>query len=138
MVAAFLAVACVADVVVISHLCYCGKRVINESDEENVGDQRHAEDRTLERIIRNADSKGRVALPGFANATVVISRVNETEFRVQKAKVIPEKDLEFHEENLPLKLSKRDTLAFLASLENPPPPNARARRAAKKFMKNNG
>ena len=30
-------------------------------------------------IYRNADSKGRVALPGFANAVVIIERIDDTE-----------------------------------------------------------
>jgi hypothetical protein len=89
-------------------------------------------------VIRNADSKGRVALPGFANATVVIEKVDETEYRVRRARVIPEKELQFHEEDFPSELSPRDAAAFVQALEKPPPPNRAARRAAKRFLKDHG
>jgi hypothetical protein len=88
--------------------------------------------------IRTADSKGRVALPGFANATLIVEKIDETEYRIRKAKVIPEKDLQFHEEAFPLQLSARETATFLAVLENPPKPNAAARKAAKEFVKVHG
>jgi hypothetical protein len=87
-------------------------------------------------IIRTADARGRVALPGFANKTVVIERVSDSEYRVRKAKVIPEDDLRFHEEGFPLKLSDRDAARVAEALENPPPPNKAARKAAKRFMRN--
>jgi uncharacterized protein (DUF1778 family) len=89
----------------------------------------------MKELIRTADSKGRVALPGFANATLIIEKVDDTEYRVRKAKVIAEKDLHFHEEDLPLKLSARDAKGFLAALENPPEPGKRLRRAAKRHLK---
>ncbi|HEY7307996.1 MAG TPA: hypothetical protein VH643_01415 [Gemmataceae bacterium] len=89
-------------------------------------------------IYRNADSKGRVALPGFANATVIIERIDDTEYRVRRAKVIAEKDLRFHEDDLPLKLSARDAAGVLEALANPPEPNRAARRAAKRFRKQHG
>jgi len=89
-------------------------------------------------IIRTADSKGRVALPGFANATLIIERVDDTEYRVRKAKVIPEKDLRFHEEDFPVDLSARDAANLAAVLEDPPAPNKAARRAAKRFTKRHG
>jgi hypothetical protein len=89
-------------------------------------------------VIRIADSKGRVSLPGFANATVIIEGVSENEYRVRKAKVIPEDELRFAEEDMPLKLSERDARAVLETLLNPPKPNAAARRAAKRFMRKYG
>ena len=89
-------------------------------------------------IIRTADSKGRVIFPGFANATLIIEQVDDTEYRVRKAQVIPEKDLQFHEEDFPVELSERDAAAFVKALEDPPTPNRAARRAAKKFRKRNG
>jgi uncharacterized protein (DUF1778 family) len=89
----------------------------------------------MKAIIRTADSKGRVALPGFANATLIIEQVDATEYRVRKAKVIPEKDLHFHEEDFPVQLSERDAARLLEVLENPPAPNKAARAAAKRFMK---
>jgi hypothetical protein len=92
----------------------------------------------MEPIIRTADNKGRVALPGFANATLIIEKVDETEYRVRKAKVIPEKELHFHEEDFPVELSERDAAEFIKAIENPPAPNKAARRAAKRFMKDHG
>jgi hypothetical protein len=89
-------------------------------------------------IIRTADSKGRVALPGFANATLIIEKVDDTEYRVRKAKVIPENELHFHEEDFPIKLSARDAAKVVEMLTNPPAPNKAARRAAKRFMKDHG
>jgi Protein of unknown function (DUF1778) len=88
--------------------------------------------------IRIADSKGRVSLPGFANATVIIEAIGDSEFRVRKAKVIPEDELRFTEEDMPVKLSRRDAIKFLELLENPPEPNAAARRAARRFRKKYG
>jgi hypothetical protein len=92
----------------------------------------------MNEIIRTADSKGRVALPGFANATLIIEKVDDTEYRVRKAKVIPEKELRFHEEDFPLKLSARDAARVVETLANPPAPNKAARRAAKRFLKDHG
>jgi hypothetical protein len=92
----------------------------------------------MSRIIRTADGKGRVALPGFANATLVIERVNDSEYRVRKAQVIPEDELRFHEETFPLKLSAKDADHVADALEAPPVPNRAARRAAKRFLKDHG
>ncbi len=92
----------------------------------------------MSRIVRTADSKGRISLPGFANATVIIEAVGENEFRVRKAQVIPEDDLRFPEEEMPIVLSERDARSFLEALENPPKPNAAARRAAKRFKATHG
>ena len=86
-------------------------------------------------LYRTADAKGRVALPGFANATVVIEKVDDTEYRVRKALVIPENDLPLRPEELHLHLSERDARTVLESLDNPPAPNKTARRAAKEFRK---
>jgi hypothetical protein len=96
------------------------------------------EEAVMSAIVRIADSKGRVSLPGFANATVVIEAVSDNEYRVRRAKVIPEDELHFPEEELPLILSERDARQFLGSLENPPKPNTAARRAAKRFKKTHG
>jgi uncharacterized protein (DUF1778 family) len=92
----------------------------------------------MSEIYRNADSKGRVALPGFANAMLIIERIDDTEYRVRRAKVIAEKDLRFHEEDFPLKLSARDAAGVVEAMENPPAPNPAARRAAKRFRKHHG
>jgi uncharacterized protein (DUF1778 family) len=48
--------------------------------------------------------------------------VDNTEYRVRKAKVIPEKDLQFHEEDFPVELSERDAAKFVEALANPPAP----------------
>jgi len=93
----------------------------------------------MSQMIRIADSKGRLSLPGFANATVLIESLSENEYRLRKAKVIPEDELRFSEEDMPVSLSKRDAQRFLRVLESPSPkPNAAARRAAKRFKKNHG
>jgi hypothetical protein len=87
-------------------------------------------------FIRTADSRGRVALPGFANATLLIEKVDDTEYRVRK--IIPARELLFHEEDFPVNLSKRDAAKLMRALENPPPPNAAARRAARRFAEGRG
>jgi hypothetical protein len=89
-------------------------------------------------IIRIADNKGRISLPGFANATVILEAVSANEYRVRKAEVIPTDDLRFSEEEMPVALSERDAQRLLDVLQNPPRPNAAARRAAKRFKKHHG
>ena len=89
-------------------------------------------------IVRIADKKGRVCLPGFANATVILEAVSANEYRVRKAEVIPADELRFPEEEPPTPLSARDAAQFLEVLENPPRPNPAARRAAKRFRKLHG
>jgi len=80
--------------------------------------------------VRTADSRGRVTLPGFANAMVTVEATSDTEFRV--CKVL------FPEDDMPIKLSGRDAKMVLEMLGNPPKPNAALRRAAKRFKKNYG
>lgn len=72
---------------------------------------------------RTTDQKGRVCLPrGFANTTVVLERVSDSEVRVRRAVVIPEDEVKFYEETRrPLCDADRD--AFLGMVENPPGPN---------------
>jgi hypothetical protein len=89
----------------------------------------------VKEIVRIADSKGRVVLPGFANATLIVEKVDETEYRIRKAKVIPEATSQSYEEELALELSGRDAAAFLRALDEPPEPNAAARKAAREFVK---
>jgi hypothetical protein len=88
--------------------------------------------------IRTADSKGRILLPGFANATVLIEAISPNEYRVRRAQVIPEDELRFSEEENPVRLSEADARRFLETLEHPPKPNAAARRAVKRFRKHHG
>ncbi|MBI3409575.1 MAG: DUF1778 domain-containing protein [Planctomycetes bacterium] len=85
-----------------------------------------------------ADKKGRVSLPGFANATVILESVSATEYRVRKAEVIPQDELHFPEEDVPWKLTRRDAAKVLAAIDNPPRANAALRRAAKRFKKSHG
>jgi hypothetical protein len=81
--------------------------------------------------LREADSIGRITLPrGYANATLLIEVVNDVELRIRKAKVVPlspatptEEQFHFAEEDQ-LIFSDTDREAFLAALDNPPPPNA--------------
>jgi hypothetical protein len=85
---------------------------------------------------RTTDAKARVTLPGaFANSTVIIEQVSETEIRVRKARVIPEDEIRFREEST-LVLSERDAERFLELLDKPPKPNAALRKAAARHAKN--
>lgn len=87
--------------------------------------------------VRTADSKGRVTLPGFANATVIIEALSATEYRIRKARVIPEDEV-LPEDRMPIVLSERDAKKVLDMIENPPKPNAALRKAAKRFKKHYG
>ena len=87
---------------------------------------------------RTTDNKARITLPrAFANCTVLIEQVSETEVRIRKAKVIPEDEIVFYEESVP-PLSDRDRDIFLALLENPPPPNEALRKLLAKPRKRHG
>ena len=92
----------------------------------------------MDRVIRVADAKGRISLPGFAHATVIIDAVSESEYRIRRAQVIPDDELRFTEEEMPLELSERDARQFLENLRKPPKPNAAARRAARRFKAKHG
>lgn len=87
---------------------------------------------------RSTDAKGRVSLPkAFANATVIIEQVSDTEVRIRKAVVIPEDEVRFYEETA-TPLSDRDRDRFLDLLDNPPRANETLKRAAKKHAKPHG
>jgi hypothetical protein len=87
---------------------------------------------------RTTDAKGRVTLPrSFANATVIVEQVSETELRIRKAVVVPEDELRFYEEGSTA-LSDRDRDQFLALLDNPPAPNEALARAAAGHLKRRG
>jgi hypothetical protein len=79
--------------------------------------------------VRVTDSKARLTLPkSFANSTVLVEVVSETEIVIRKAKVVP-----LGEEDLPplpqvQPLSDEDRDLFLAILDNPPAPNAALRK----------
>ncbi len=86
---------------------------------------------------RTTDAKARLILPkSFANATVIVEQISETEIRVRRAKVVAEDELPFAEETAS-PLSDRDRDRFLDLLANPPAPNpalqtAAARRKARR------
>ncbi len=65
----------------------------------------------------------------FANATVIVEHVSETEIRVRRARVIAEDDLPFTED-IGVPLSDRDRDRFLEILANPPAPNRALKSAA--------
>jgi uncharacterized protein DUF1778 len=74
------------------------------------------------------DAKARINLPmDFANSTILVEQISNTEIRIRKARVIPEDDLPFVEEAM-APLSDRDRDVFLALLDNPPAPNDALRR----------
>src|SRR5882757_9478574 len=79
-------------------------------------------------LTLTTDDKARITLPkNFANSTVLVEQVSDTELRIRKARVIPEDDLPFVEEAM-APLSDRDRDVFLALLDNPLPPNDALRR----------
>ena len=81
-------------------------------------------------LTRTTDRKARVSLPkSFANVTVLIEQVSDTELRIRKAQVVPEDEVRFREESA-LALSDRDRDLFLSLLDNPPPPNKALKQAA--------
>jgi uncharacterized protein (DUF1778 family) len=87
---------------------------------------------------RTTDQKARVSLPkSFANATVIIEQVSETEVRIRKAKVIAEDEIPFYEQSV-RPLSDRDRDLFLSLLDDPPRPNRALRKAAAKHRRRHG
>ena len=86
--------------------------------------------------VRVTDSKARLTLPkGFANSTVLVEVVSDTELVIRKAKVVPLSE----GDELPAlphvqPLSDADRDLFLAVLDNPPEPNA----ALRKLMSGKG
>ena len=92
----------------------------------------------MSRITRSTDDKGRVSLPkSFANTTVLIEQVSDTELRIRKARVIPEDSVLFVEDSV-RKLSARDRDVFLAALADPPAPAASLKRAIAKYKGRGG
>jgi uncharacterized protein (DUF1778 family) len=53
----------------------------------------------------------------------------------RKSSDIPAAEPRFSEDTMPVTLTERDALRLVEALENPPRPNAAARRAAKRFKK---
>ncbi|HEX3150350.1 MAG TPA: DUF1778 domain-containing protein [Gemmataceae bacterium] len=87
---------------------------------------------------RTIDAKGRITLPkAFAESTVLIEQVSDTEIRIRKARVVPEDEVQFPEEG-PIRLSPRDWKRFLDALDNPPAPNAALKKALAGYKKRHG
>jgi hypothetical protein len=88
--------------------------------------------------IRVIDTKGRVSLPkGFANSTVVIEQISDSEVRIRKARVIPENELRFQEESMAT-LSDRDRDRFLNLLDKPPKANKALKKAVARHRARHG
>ena len=78
---------------------------------------------------RTTDAKARLVLPkSFANATVIVEQLSDSELRVRRAKVVAEDDLPFEEESA-IVLSDRDRDRFLELLANPPAPSPALKKA---------
>lgn len=89
-------------------------------------------------LTRTTDRKARVSLPAsFANSTVIIEQISDTEIRIRKAQVIPEDEIRFAEEQA-VPLSDRDRDLFLALLDNPPPANEALKKIISQHKKNRG
>ncbi len=89
-------------------------------------------------LTRTTDQKARVSLPkSFANVTVLIEQVSDTELRIRKAQVIPEDEIRFAEESA-TPLSDRDRDLILSLLDNPPPPNEALKKIMAKHAKRHG
>lgn len=78
-------------------------------------------------LTHTTDDKARITLPKtFANSTILVEQLSDTELRIRKARVIPEDELPFVEESIG-PLSDRDRDIFLSLLDTPPRPNAALR-----------
>jgi uncharacterized protein (DUF1778 family) len=87
---------------------------------------------------RTTDAKARLVLPkAFANATVIVEQVSETEVRVRRAKVVAEDELPYAEESA-APLSDRDRDRFLDLLANPPAPTPALKAAAARHKARRG
>jgi Protein of unknown function (DUF1778) len=84
---------------------------------------------------RTTDKKARVTLPrAFANSTVIVDQVSDTEVRIRKARVIPEEEVRFAEE-MRTPLTPRDYDLLVDLIDNPPEPTEALRRAVAKYAK---
>ncbi len=87
---------------------------------------------------RTTDAKARLVLPrSFANATVIVEQVSETEIRVRRARVVAEDELPFAEESA-APLSDRDRDRFLELLASPPAPTPALKAAAARHKARRG
>ena len=89
----------------------------------------------MQTLTQTADSNARVSLPReFANATVIIELVSDTELRIRKSDAPPEENARFSEE-APRVLSDRERDLFLSLLDNPPAPNDALKDAAEQYCR---
>src|SRR5438128_1843660 len=89
-------------------------------------------------VTRTTDDKARVRLPqAFANTTVVIEQVSETEVRIRIAPLIPRDECPFAEEAGTF-LSDHDRDLLLSLLNNPPRANEALKKAMRKPRKRRG
>ncbi len=87
---------------------------------------------------RSTDAKGRICLPkAFANATVIIDQLSDTELRIRKAVILPQDEARFLEE-ASVPLSDRDRDRFIKLLDHPPKANPALRRAAARNPRRHG
>jgi uncharacterized protein (DUF1778 family) len=86
-------------------------------------------------LTRITDGKARVSLPqSFANATVIIEQVSDSELRIRKVRAVAEDEICFAEESRTT-LSDRDRDRFLALLDNPPLANRALKKAVRKHKR---
>ena len=86
----------------------------------------------IETETRTTDSKARLILPkSFANSTVIVEHISDTEIRVKKARVVAEDDLRFCKESA-APLSDRDRDRFLKLLAKPAAPTAALEKAVER------
>ncbi len=92
----------------------------------------------MQNETRTTDAKARLVLPkSFANATVIVEQVSETELRIRRARVVAEDELPFAEESAAA-LSDRDRDRFLELLSNPPAPTPALKAAATRHKTRRG
>ena len=91
-----------------------------------------------ESTIKTATVKNNLTLEkSFANATVILEEVSETEIRIRRAKVVPEDELRFAEETA-VPLSDRDRDRFLELLTKPPALTPALKKAAARHKSRRG
>lgn len=92
----------------------------------------------MKSVTKTTDAKARLVLPkSFANATVIVEQLSETEVRIRRAKVIAEDELPFAEESVS-PLSDQDRDHFLDLLSKPPLANRALKKAAQRHKARRG
>jgi uncharacterized protein (DUF1778 family) len=87
---------------------------------------------------RTTDAKARLILPkAFANATVIIEQVSDTELRVRRANVVAEDELLFAEESASPP-TDRDRDHFLKLIADPPSPTPALKKTASRHKARRG